>query len=78
MSRTFYIKNTQAPEEMSPQQLLNLQREGFMQYNIDEDDEHYALVMHSPISEWGCMIMRQKGISGRGFEVSYDPETQAL
>ena len=51
MSRTFYIKNTQAPEEMTPQQLLNLQREGFTQYNIDEDDEHYSQVMHSPISE---------------------------
>ena len=76
MSRTFYIKNTKAPEEMTPQQLLDLQREGFMQYNIDEDDEHYDQVMHSPISEWGYMLMGQEGISGRGFEVSYDPEMQ--
>ena len=76
MSRTFYIKNTKAPEEMTPQQLLNLQREGFMQYDIEKDDEHYDQVMHSPISEWGYMLMGQKGISGRGFEVSYDPETQ--
>ena len=41
MSRTFYIKNTQAPEEMTPQQLLNLQRDGFVQYSIDDNDEHY-------------------------------------
>ena len=53
MSRTFYIKNTKAPEEMTPQQLLNLQREGFVQYNLEKDDEHYDQVMHSPISEWG-------------------------
>lgn len=76
MSRTFYIKNTKAPEEMTPQQLLNLQREGFMQYDIEKDDEHYDQVMHSPISEWGYMLMGQEGISGRGFEVSYDPENQ--
>ena len=61
---------------MTPQQLLDLQREGFVQYNLEKDDEHYDQVMHSPISEWGYMLMGQEGISGRGFEVSYDPETQ--
>ena len=76
MSRTFYIKNTKAPEVMTPQQLLDLQPEGFVQYNLDKEDDHYAKVMHSPISEWGCILMGQEGLSGRGFEVSYDPETQ--
>ncbi|GJH40526.1 hypothetical protein RCZ04_10760 [Capnocytophaga sp. HP1101] len=76
MSRTFYIKNTQAPEVMSPQQLLDLQSKGFVQYNLTEDDERYHQVMNTPISEWGYMIMGQEGISGRGFEVSYDTETQ--
>ena len=76
MSRTFYIKNTQAPEEMTPQQLLDLQREGFVQYSIDDNDEHYSQVMNAPLSDWGYMLMGQEGISGRGFEVSYDTETQ--
>ena len=76
MSRTFYIKNTQAPKEMTPQQLLDLQREGFVQYSIDDNDEHYSQVMNAPISHWGYMLMGQEGISGRGFEVSYDTETQ--
>ena len=76
MSRTFYIKNTQAPEEMTPQQLLDLQREGFVQYSIDDNDENYSQVMNAPLSDWGYMLMGQEGISGRGFEVSYDTETQ--
>ena len=76
MSRTFYIKNTKAPEEMTPQQLLNLQRDGFVQYSIADNDEHYSQVMNAPLSDWGYMLMGQEGISGRGFEVSYDTETQ--
>ena len=41
MSHIFYIKNTQAPKVMSPEELLNLAGENFAQFTIDEDDEEF-------------------------------------
>ena len=41
MSHIFYIKNTQVPKVMSPEELLNLAGENFAQFTIDEDDEEF-------------------------------------
>lgn len=76
MSRTFYIKNSQAPKVMSPSELLDIQEEEFTQYEKTPEDEDYQQMMHSPIHQYGYMLMGQEDISGRGFEVSYNEENQ--
>lgn len=76
MSRTFYIKNSQVPKVMTPQELLELQNESFVQYDTHQEDENFEKIMFSPINDYGYMLMGQDGISGRGFEVSYSVENE--
>lgn len=72
MGKYFYIENTAAPEVMSPKELLALPSEAFEQYELSETAEDYEKVMTAPISDFGEMLIGLKGLSGRGFVVSYN------
>ena len=74
MSHIFYIKNTQVPKVMSPEELLNLAGENFAQFTIDEDDEEFDEIIQTPLDRFNFMILGQENISGRGFECSYSEE----
>ena len=74
MSHIFYIKNTQAPKVMSPEELLNLAGENFAQFTIDEDDEEFDEIIQTPLDRFNFMILGQENISGRGFECTYSKE----
>lgn len=74
MSHIFYIKNTQAPKIMSPEELLNLAGENFAQFTIDEDDEEFDEIIQMPLDRFNFMILGQENISGRGFECAYSKE----
>jgi hypothetical protein len=77
MSRTFYIKNTEAPKVMSTQELLDLVGGNFRQFALRENDEDLDEVMQMPLNEFGYMLLGQEGISGRGFECSYSDENHS-
>ncbi|CEN48115.1 DUF4299 family protein [Capnocytophaga canis] len=74
MSRSFYIKNTEAPRVMSPNEILSLQPPTFIQYDVHDEEEHFLDVMNSPIDHYGSMLMGEEFVSGRGFEVCYQVE----
>jgi len=71
MSRTFYVKNTQAPKVMSTEELLSVAGGDFRQFVVSQDKENFKEVMQMPLNKFGYMLFGQEGISGRGFEVSY-------
>ena len=77
MSRTFYIKNTEAPKVMSTEELLDLVGGNFRQFALRENDEELDEVMQMPLNEFGYMLLGQEGISGRGFECSYSDENHS-
>ena len=74
MSRTFYIKNPEAPKVMSTQELLDLVGGNFRQFAVRDNDEDLDEIMQMPLSDFGYMLLGQEGISGRGFECSYSEE----
>ncbi|MDO4763562.1 MAG: DUF4299 family protein [Flavobacteriaceae bacterium] len=76
MSRTFYIKNSQAPKVMTTREILELQKGKFTHYEIYEDEADLEEFLNMPINECGYLLIGQDGISGRGFEVAYEEEIE--
>ena len=74
MSRTFYIKNPEAPKVMSTQELLDLVGGNFRQFAVRDNDEDLDEIMQMPLNEFGYMLLGQESISGRGFECSYSAD----
>ena len=56
MSRTFYIKNPEAPKVMSTQELLDLVGGNFRQFAVRDNDEDLDEIMQMPLSDFGYML----------------------
>ena len=74
MSRTFYIKNSEAPKVMSTEELLDLVGGNFRQFALRAHDEDFDEMMQMPLNDFGHLLLGQEGISGRGFECSYSED----
>ena len=53
MSRTFYIKNPEAPKVMSTQELLDLVGGNFRQFAVRDNDEDLDEIMQMPLNVFG-------------------------
>lgn len=74
MSRTFYIENPKKPEVLTIGEILSVLPENFVQYDMDTDNEQLEGFLAMPLNQYGSVLFGQDGISGRGFEVSYNED----
>lgn len=74
MSRTFYIENPKKPEVLTIGEILSVLPENFVQYDMDIENEQLEGFLAMPLNQYGSVLFGQEGISGRGFEVSYNED----
>ena len=67
MSISFFIKNLNNKESITPKKVLEI-GEAISQYNLDESDEK--------LENFECILLGEEGRSARGFELSYSDENR--
>lgn len=82
MSISFYIKNPKKLFRHMPvltvQECFQLSSQPLAQFSFDEHDEDFDLQQFQalPLSDFECLLLGVNEKSGRGFELSFDEDTQ--
>lgn len=82
MSISFYIKNPKKLFSRMPvltvQECFQLSSQPLAQFSFDEHDEDFDLKRFQtlPLSDFECLLLGVNEKSGRGFELSFDEDTQ--
>lgn len=82
MSISFYIKNPKKLFSRLPvltvQECFQLSLQPLAQFSFDEHDEDFDLQQFQalPLSDFECLLLGVNEKSGRGFELSFDEDTQ--
>lgn len=82
MSVSFYIKNKKSlwgqASPMKVKECLELSENEIIQYTFNEAEENFSVdeFYNSFITDYECLLLGQDGVSGRGFEVSFEEQTK--
>lgn len=75
MSISFFIKNLNNKESITPAKVLEI-GETISQYNLDETDENIEEFLNEKLENFECILLGEEGRSARGFELSYSDENR--
>ena len=75
MSISFFIKNLNNKESITPAKVLEI-GEAISQYNLDEADENIEEFLNEKLENFECILLGEEGRSARGFELSYSDENR--
>lgn len=73
MSTTFFLEDINNKGSITVRQLLEIGQ--LSQYDVDEDDESYEEYLDTKIDEIEFLLLGQEGASARGFEFSFDADS---
>lgn len=75
MSISFFIKNLNNKESITPEKVLEIGGT-ISQYNLDEADENIEEFLNEKLENFECILLGEDGKSARGFELSYNKENK--